>query len=108
MVAACAETDAPNVSAAAIGSIHLGVMGGSFTSVLAATCSVCCSWTWKILRPVCSTISGTIGTPLGARHGRAPSGATYACLSLVIVVSGTPGKLMAKTYRGLDCTHLVR
>src|SRR5260370_367328 len=29
MVAACAETDAPSVSAAAIGNIHLGVMGGS-------------------------------------------------------------------------------
>src|SRR5258705_7495442 len=29
MVAACAETDAPSVSAAAIGSIHLDVMGGS-------------------------------------------------------------------------------
>src|SRR5258707_15573676 len=55
---------APNVSAAATGSIHLGVL----TSVLAATCSVCCSWPWKILRPVCSTISGTIGTPLGARY----------------------------------------
>src|SRR5258708_13403836 len=29
MVAACAETDAPNISAVTIGRIHLGVMGGS-------------------------------------------------------------------------------
>ena len=29
MVAACAETDAPDISAVAIGRIHLGVMGGS-------------------------------------------------------------------------------
>jgi len=32
MVAACAETDAPDVSAAATGSIDLDVMGGSLLS----------------------------------------------------------------------------
>jgi putative ABC transport system substrate-binding protein len=52
---ASAETGIASVSAATIGKTHLGAMRGSYFKP-AATCSACCSWPWKIFRPVCSRL----------------------------------------------------
>ena len=52
---ASAETGIASVSAATIGKTHLGAMRSSYFKP-AATCSACCSWPWKIFRPVCSRL----------------------------------------------------